>query len=137
MKLFSALLRFAMVALLVSSIAIAVPHPRCMAVGAGVACAVDHESEDAEPVCCCNRGCDGECCEHCCCGEGPEDQDKPLAPPNRSSGDEHQGSFASSGLKVTVLFLDEISNHSIHGRVSLGGASAVPSLQMQHVRIQT
>lgn len=138
MKLFSAPLRFAMIVLLVSSIAVAGPYAHCTAAGTiGESCNSVAEPADGEPTCCCHGNCEGKCCEYCTCGEGPGEQDKPVAPPTRSSGDEQQGVFASPSLKVPAFVFDGISNHANHGRLSLGGASAVPSLQMQHVRIQT
>lgn len=130
--------RWLTVAALVFSVSAANLRVACGCfVTTGTDCTSKMSSDETQPGCCCAELGDGECCENCCCSEGEAPSDKPIAPPTRTSSDESVVVAASLAIDQAAFTADGLAGAVHDGRMSTDGSLAVPSLQSQHVRIQT
>lgn len=131
-------IRWLTVAALMLSVSAANLRVACgCAAAAGTTCTSRMSPDEMAPICCCAELGDGECCENCCCSEGESPSDKPIAPPTRTSSDESVVVAASPAVDQVAFAADGLTGAVHDGRMSTDGSLAVPSLQSQHVRIQT
>lgn len=105
------------------------PPCRCTACNPGVA---------TQPFrCCCNGGILGKCCGMACC-RVPTSQERPNLPRRSSSSNDRQLLSTSIAAWATVIGNDGDSNATgLFDFSRQGTAISVPTLQAQHVRIQT
>jgi len=134
MKSESRFLRWLLVALLTSSIAIGFAQP-------GSACAASCHigltsgtERDAEPNCCCCGMCDGNCGAGCCCNKESTPKPDP-APANRTSGDD-QSIVAEGSFVHGLPFQADDRCSDCYRTRSNANTLTVCSLQTRHVRIQ-
>lgn len=120
--------------LVVASLLASFSHPReCAALADRSALIADGTVPAA---CCCDDSCNGACCEVCCCGQ-PNDEPRPVSSPVREGRDDR---VAAQAVQVQVYVVNVSQGQRLAaGQFSLaaGDSLASPSLQAQHVRIQT